>query len=316
MFKIGYRTAKTALGTAIAISIANLFQLHNFASAGILTILCIQVTKKRSLKTSWERFAACVLAIPFSFAFFESFGYHPFTIGLLLLLFIPTTVYLKITDGVVTSSVIILHFFSARHFEWSLVFNEIAIISIGIGVALAVNLYMPSVERDLKIYREKIENNFSLIFKEMVLYLRNKDSSWKGEEITETAGLLGKAKTLAFRDVENHFLRNESQYYQYFKMRETQFEILERVLPIVTSISLSVEQGDMIADFIEELSKSVHPGNTAVKYLKQLEQMRAIFKSMPLPQTREEFEARAALFHFLREMEQYLQLKNSFSGIQ
>ncbi len=53
MFKIGYRTLKTALGTALAIYLAQLLHLQNFASAGIITILCIQITQKRSLQASW-----------------------------------------------------------------------------------------------------------------------------------------------------------------------------------------------------------------------------------------------------------------------
>ena len=50
-------------------------------------------------------------------------------------------------------------------------------------------------------------------------------------------------------------------------MREKQFEIIERVLPIVTSISQTVKQGQMIADFIEELAEHIHAGNTANIYL-------------------------------------------------
>lgn len=46
MLKIGYRTVKTAIGTASAIALAQWLHLENFASAGIITILCIQVTKK------------------------------------------------------------------------------------------------------------------------------------------------------------------------------------------------------------------------------------------------------------------------------
>ena len=114
-FKIGYRTIKTALGTAIAILIAQQFGLDNFASAGILTILCIQVTKRKSLRTSWDRFVACVLAMPFSALFFEVIGYHPIVIGIMLFFFIPTVVMLKANEGVVTSSVIILHIYMANH---------------------------------------------------------------------------------------------------------------------------------------------------------------------------------------------------------
>lgn len=46
MFKIGYRTIKTALGATLAIIIAQMLSLEYFSAAGIITILCIQVTKK------------------------------------------------------------------------------------------------------------------------------------------------------------------------------------------------------------------------------------------------------------------------------
>ena len=36
---------------------------------------------------------------------------------------------------------------------------------------------------------------------------------------------------------------------------------------------------------------------------------------MDLPKTREEFEDRAALLHFTKEMEQYLIIKRSFKGL-
>ena len=70
MFKIGYRTIKTAIGTVLAIMLAQWLDLHNFVSAGIITILCIQVTKRQSIKAAWTRFLACVLAMVFSSVFF------------------------------------------------------------------------------------------------------------------------------------------------------------------------------------------------------------------------------------------------------
>lgn len=316
MFKIGYRTAKTALGAAIAIMLAQFFQLENFASAGILTILCIQVTKKKSLQISWSRFLACSIAIVFSYIFFEGIFYHPFVIGLVLLFFIPTTVMVKATEGIVTSSVIILHLYTSEHITWSLVLNELALVATGIGVALVMNLYMPSVDKKLKEYQCKIEENFAAIFQEIEAYLLSNKSNWDGKELTKTADLISEAKTLAFRDVENHFLRHENSYYHYFKMREKQFEIIERVLPSVTSVEITIEQSQMIAEFIHDLSLNIHPGNTAHKFLIKLLQMRKEFQEMDLPQTREEFEARAALLHFVKEMEQYLIIKSQFKGIK
>lgn len=310
-FKIGYRTIKTAIGTSASIILAQILGFDNFVSAGILTILCIQVTKKKSIKTSWNRFSACLLAMVFSIVFFEGMAYHPIIIGFLLLFFIPTAVMLKISDGIVTSSVIILHIYSAGEVTIDILLNELGIITIGIGVALLANLYMPSLDQKLLEYQVQIEENFKRMFDEIVIYLRTNESNWDGLEITETAQLIDEAQVLAYRDVENRLLRNENMYYHYFKMREKQFEIIERVLPIVISISYTVEQGEMVADFIDELSANIHPGNTADRFLNKLYEMKSSFKEMDLPKTREEFEARAALYQFVREMEQYLWIKSS-----
>ncbi|WP_040208206.1 aromatic acid exporter family protein [Neobacillus jeddahensis] len=310
-FSIGYRTIKTAVGTAISILIAQQLGLNNFASAGILTILCIQVTKRKSLRTAWDRFLACVLAMPFSAVFFEGIAYHPIVIGMMLLVFIPTIVMLKAKDGVVTSSVIILHIYMAHNISWGLIYNELGVITVGIGVALLINLYMPSVDQKLRDYQVKIEENFKIIFCEMVRYLRTGDSDWDGSEITESANLLEEAKMLAVRDVENRFLREENIYFHYFKMREKQFEIMERVLPIVTSLTRTVEQGKMVAAFLEELSENIHPGNTAHIYIDKLREMKKEFEEMELPRTREEFETRAALLQLVNEMNDYLIIKSS-----
>ncbi len=311
-FKIGYRTIKTALGTAVSILIAQQFGLDNFASAGILTILCIKVTKRESLRASWDRFLACVLAMPFSSLFFEGLGYHPIVIGIMLLFFIPTIVLLKANEGIVTSSVIILHIYMANNLSMDLFLNELGVIIIGIGVALIINSYMPSFDHKLKQYQTKIEENFKIIFCEMVIYLRTGESNWSGKEITETAKLLEEAKSYAFLEVENHFLREENDYFHYFKMREKQFEIIERVLPIVTSLTVTLPQGKMIADFLEELSENIQPGNTAHIYLRKLKEMNKEFENMELPKTREEFEVRAGFIQLGKEMNQYLIIKSNF----
>ncbi|MFL6563022.1 MAG: aromatic acid exporter family protein, partial [Bacillus sp. (in: firmicutes)] len=315
-FRIGYRTIKTAVGTAIAILLAQQVGLQNFASAGILTILCIQVTKRRSLRTAWDRFLACVLAMPFSAVFFEAISYHPIVIGIMLLFFIPTLVMLKAPDGIVTSSVIILHIYMAKKVTMAIFFNELGVITIGIGVALLINLYMPSVDKKLQNYVSEIEENFKTIFSEMVKYLRIGDSNWDGKEITVGAQLLDEAITVALQDVENHFLRDEDMYFHYFKMREKQFDIIERILPIVTSITHSVKQGHMIADFLEELSENIHSRNTAHIYIENLREMEKSFEEMELPKTREEFEVRAALLQLVNEMNDYLIIKSSFTGIK
>lgn len=310
--KIGYRTIKTAIGTPVSITLAQLFGLTNFVSAGILTILCIQPSRKRSLMSAWQRFLACVLAMIFSFVFFEVIGYTPFSIFIMILLFIPVTVFFKVTPGVASSSVVTLNLYSSSSITGPLLADQLLLITIGIGTGLLLNLYMPSLDKMLKSNQEKLEENFSRILYEYSLYIRDKDSNWKGEEITNTEDILAKANTLVQRDRENHLLRSDHTYYDYFQMRKRQFELLKKMLPLVTHLPNTDYISNRIADFFEKLSTSVHPGNTAILFLEELRQLRRDFHEEDLPTNREEFETRSNLFQLLHEIEEYLIIKNKF----
>ncbi|WP_188206100.1 aromatic acid exporter family protein [Alkalibacillus aidingensis] len=312
MFKVGSRTVKTAIGAPVSIIIAQALQLDHAISAAILTILCVQVTRQRSFLTAWYRFYACVIGIAMSGIIFELIGYHPLSIGLVLILFIPTTVMLKITEGIVTSSVIILHLYGEQAISFSLVVNELVLLTVGLGVALLLNLYMPSLDSELEKVRDELEENFSSILREIAHFLRTGEYHWSGFEISETARLIEEANELASRDVENHILRSHHPFYHYFHMRQKQFEILERMLPLISRIKATEDEYVYISELFEELADHVHPGNTAVRYLEKLSKIREKFNQEPLPEEVETFEERANLYLLLNEIEQYLILKRSY----
>ncbi|GIO21860.1 aromatic acid exporter family protein [Oceanobacillus sp. J11TS1] len=310
--KIGYRTIKTAIGTPISISLAQWIGLSNFISAGILTILCIQPSRKSSLLSAWQRFVACITAVVFSCVIFEFIGYHAFSIFILLLLFIPTTVAFKATPGIASSSVVTLNLYGSGHVTVSLIGEQFVVIIIGIGVGLLLNLYMPSLDKKLKKLQTKLEFNFSRILYEYSMYIRDENAMWQGKEITAAEDILAEAKQLVIRDRDNHILRNEHTYYNYFKMRGRQFDLLKKMLPLVTHLPKTDAIAFKIADFFERLSQSVHPGNTAITFLEELKELRREFRSEDLPETQEEFETRAHLFQLLHEIEEYLIIKNKF----
>lgn len=313
-YRIGYRTMKTALGAAIAIYLAQLIGLEYYVSAGILTILCIQPTKKKSVRAAFSRFVASMIAIAFAFVFFELGTYHPAMLGLMIVLFIPVLVSLGFSDGFVSSAVILLHLYDAKNLTAALFLNEILLMMIGFGTALLVNMYMPSIENKLASYREEIERLYSSMFKEITIYLRQGESDWSGKELVEAEKLLDKAKALAYQDVENHLLRHENKYYHYFDMREQQLQIIERILPKITALPVIVGQTQLVADFLEDLSEHVHSGNTAHQYIDKLERVKANFAAMPLPDTHEKFLAMADLNAIIQEMETYLEIKQTYKG--
>jgi uncharacterized membrane protein YgaE (UPF0421/DUF939 family) len=180
---------------------------------------------------------------------------------------------------------------------------------IGIGMAVLLNAYIPSAEKELKAYRRKIEENFKIILREFAAYLREPERYWDGKQITETAQWLKEAKELAVRDIENQFNESALDYYQYFEMRERQFEVLERIALTVSTLNYSSEQGQMIAGFLEDVADAIHYGNSSQVFLNRLEEIRESFHNSPLPTTKEEFETHAAYLYFINEMRRFLMIK-------
>ena len=315
-FSIGYRTIKTAVGAAIAIAVAQFFDLHFYTAAGILTILSVQPTKKKSLKAVYTRVVASIIGMALAYLFFGIFGYNPVILGIMILFFIPIIVSLRVSEGFVSSVVIIMHIYSQAHFTLDLLYNELALMVIGYSAGLIVNIYMPDIQAELNWYRKEVESLYAKIFSEIAKYLKEGDMIWDGYELVKAVEIINKAKALAFQEVENHLTRKENLYYVYFDMREQQLEIIERVLPKITDLPVIVQQSNLIAVFMEELSQNVHSGNTASQFRDKLEEVKIEFAKMPLPNDHQTFIAMAALYQFIEEMDAYLAIKQSFKGMK
>ncbi|PEJ52131.1 hypothetical protein CN692_22370 [Bacillus sp. AFS002410] len=315
MYRIGSRIVKTALGSAAAIFIAQTVGIHFYGSAGTITILCIQPTKKRSLDTAWRRFTACVLIILFCIFFFHIFGYTPLAIGLLLLFFIPFLVALRIQEGVLTSTVIMLHLYGLKKITIPIILDELTVIVIGIGVALLCNLYMPSLDDQVKSFKVKIDSKFCFIFEKISIFLKEPSNKCFLEEYDETVKLLQEAKKISKLEIDNHYFKSSNdEDYEYFLLRERQLAAIHRIIETVCSIKVSNEQSIILSKFFNDLSFSINPTISGVICLHQLEEIYHMFRAMPLPQTADDFETRAAVLTIINEMESFLIMKSKFKG--
>ncbi len=310
--KIGLRTIKTAIGAGLAIWIAQWFHLQFASFAAIITILCIEKTKKQSLRASIDRLIACNLSLIISGFIFQWLGYTPLVFSLLILILIPLLVRLKISKGFINSVVIVLHLYTMGTFNFHLAFNEFFIVLIGVFVAILLNWYMPDVEGELLQQKVKVEQLFKKILFEFGNYVENGDQEWNGKEFLALEDALRDAKMLAIQLEENSLGNDEKGYFAYFTMRENQYDILKRMLPVVSSLTEDVPQREMFAQFLYEVSDDVKSENTAYQHIQSLEGLHISMRNLPLPSNREEFETRASLHHLMKEMNYYLKIKIKF----
>jgi len=315
--KIGYRTMKTAIAAGLAMWIAERLGLDYYVFAAIIAILSIQATRTKSLRSSYERIMASLLAIGVGFVLFELIGYRPVTLVIYFIVFLPLTQRLRLQDGFITSVVILTHLYTEQRLTFDIFINEMLLILVGVGVGLVVNMYMPSLDRDIEETRKNIDSRLASLFYDVAASIETGVFNRHALSLDETERLLMFGKDAALKRMGNAIgRRNDDEDYRYFRMREQQFELLRGIVHNVEDIGLVVPEGKKVAAFLRTVGDNVRPEADATRFLDELHELLIDFRASPLPGSREEFEARSSLLHILQEAEQYLSLKKRFASAQ
>lgn len=310
---IGYRTLKTAIGSALAIIIAKWFGLQYATAAGIITILSVGKTRKKSMKIMLKRIISTLLALLISLVLFNIFGFKEIVFGAFLLIFIPLAVKFNVEEGIVVSSVLVTHLLTEKSTSLFWIINEIALMLVGVIVALIVNLYMPNTEDKIKEYQMYIEEHMKEILLKMSFTMKDGKKCFVNNVLLEELeNVLDKGRKLSYINLNNNIVQEDKYYVRYMNMRKNQVESIKYMLNHFKEDFSRYEQALIMANFIEKVANSIYENNTAENLLEDLDKLREDFRKMELPKTREEFEIRASLFQFLNDMEQFLRIKNDF----
>lgn len=297
-YKIGFRTVKTAVGMTLGVIICKLLGLDNYASSAILVVLCIKHTKMHSVQAILSRLVSCLLILFLGSAIFSLLGQHAFVLGLIVLWFIPLTVVLNVQEGVITSCVILLHVFNAKAINGHLILNEIMLLIVGLGIAFLMNLMMPSLDKKLNHFKQDIENQITEIFNifSQACSMHNDHLNIKFDSLLLN---IKKAKSLAFRDVKNHFVRNENSFYHYFDMREEQVELLKRMTSLLERINTDDPILEKISQLMYEIGSNVNSNDYTALRLHSLYEIRLSLDDLPLPTTHKTLNSRAHIIQIL-----------------
>ncbi|CUY01045.1 aromatic acid exporter family protein [Staphylococcus epidermidis] len=314
-YKIGFRTVKTAVGMTLGVIICKLLGLDNYASSAILVVLCIKHTKMHSVQAILSRLVSCLLILFLGSAIFSLLGQHALVLGLIVLLFIPLTVVLNVQEGVITSCVILLHVFNAKAINGHLILNEIMLLIVGLGIAFLMNLMMPSLDKKLNYFKQDIENQITEIFNifSQACSMHNDHLNIKFDSLLLN---IKKAKSLAFRDVKNHFVRNENSFYHYFDMREEQVELLKRMTSLLEKINTDDPILEKISQLMYEIGSNVNSNDYTALRLHSLYEIRLSLDDLPLPTTHKTLNSRAHIIQILNELEEYLNIKSQFGSLK
>ena len=310
--KIGLRTIKTVIASVLAILIATQLHLLYATAAGIIAILSVGNTKKTSLKSGLGRVLSLGLAIVLSFICFMILGFHPWAFGVFLLVFIPLSVRCNLADAIVVNSVLITHFLVEKSFSWQMILNETLLMTIGVGLALLLNLYMPDNEKQLKEDIKAIEEDFRTIIFAMAAHLNLEKMAPLDDACLDLRAKLRAALNQAHIHQKNQWIGEEDYYSDYFSMRLAQLRILRDMVNLLIEIDIDGLFVDELRKVLISTAENFAEENDGKLILWQIEAVYQNYRQKPLPQTREEFENRALLFQFLQSFRSFIEIKAIF----
>lgn len=305
------RTLKIGLAAFIAILVANFFGLDYAISAGIIAILSVLDTNKSSWLTALQRLVSTILALGIAAILFQFLGFEVYVFAIYLLVYVPFAYKLGVESGVAPCSVLVTHLLLEKSVAWDWLSNEFLLMVIGAGIAILVNLYMPSKESNFLSLKKEADETIKKILVNMSDRLLQNEISHENE-LDELDKILDKAADLVLTEAENHPWIESHYYLNYFEMRKNQTRILHYMQQNIALCTIPVKEGKILAALLYLTADQLHEFNTGEILLEDIRLLREEFRQSELPQTRPEFENRALLFQLLNDFTRFIQLKKTF----
>lgn len=310
---------KIAVGCGIAIYIAEGLELEYAVSAGTVTLLSLLGTKWETVKFSLVRLGTFFLTVMLIFLIMPRMHSEWIAYGVIVFLLVFLTNLMGWRATLSVNAIITAHYMTRQDFAPAFLFNEFMLVFIGVVIAIVLNLFHlnKSQKKDLMEGIRYVETAMQAELREVAGYLMGEQmkeqrsrSVWV--DITLLEGKLRELMEEAREYQDNTFESHHDYYLDYFEMRLDQCRMLDSLHYEMRKMRSMPKQARVIADYIRYLADYVVEKNVPEKQMVRLNEIFAEMEKEELPESREEFESRALLYHILMDLEEFLKYKQAF----
>lgn len=304
---------KLCVAVLVAIGLANLLDLEYQTSAGIVAILTILRTKKETIQTAVGRALAFVVSLLLSFVCFHFWGLTIQAFLTFFIIYIFICHFMNWTYAITINAVLVSHFVTSGRLDGPAVLNEVLIFLIGVSVGIVMNLHLRKNVHHFEKMKQETDEHIIRILARMSDRMENHDmTDYNGQCFEELAGILRDTKNMAEFNYNNQFNKYDIFDLEYIAMRERQCVVLYEMYSLIRHLETTPHTTQKVSEFLDRLSHVLDETNDGTELMVRFKEMDAYMKAQPLPVERQEFEDRARLFCFMRNMEHFIQIKMDF----
>jgi uncharacterized membrane protein YgaE (UPF0421/DUF939 family) len=256
---------------------------------------------------------AYLCALVLAFASFEVIDYSLPAFAVYLFCFALLCMAAGWQEAISSNSVLITHFLNAGNMGLSMLANETLVFLIGAGMGILVNLHLHSKESDFERLAGNVDDQIKGILRRMSQWIGKQDKKeYQSDCFKQLEEATRAAKLCAAANYNNSFFRKDTYELDYIRMRKQQTVVLKGIYKNIKRMDYLPDQAEQIAELFAQVEQAYHKENTVEELLEGLRMLLEEMKKEKLPESREEFEARAILFYILTQMEELLQIKRRF----
>ncbi len=307
---------KIGFGSACAILIAALIQLPNPASAGTITLLTLVAqTRKQTIGLIGRRYVSFVLTVLITMLLYPVIREPYLAYALFLVIVVFTLEVAGWQDTLSVNAVIGIQFLINQDFSGSYVLAQFMLLSIGIFIALILNLIQPDhTEREeLMIRIERAENELQEVLCELSELLIAENT----EELLQKKCMLpalredlSESIQLAARYTNNSFNEHEEWFLPYFETRLAQCSLLHQIYEHAEEVQEYSSAALMISEYLLSMARSFP---VTVMPEKQLADNHALRKRIDREfHDQLDFKSQAMLLFVMYDLEEFVLLKQDF----
>ena len=315
MKRICSKSLKIAVGSGLAIVLANLLNLKYDIFAGTITLLTILTTKWETIRLSLYRMVTFLFSVVVCFLVFNHLGGGWLEYGFFVLIMVFFCEALGWGATISVNAVIGAHFFTEANFSPDFIVNEFLLLLIGIAIAVVLSLFNNNKGTQKKVLWDMryVEDQLKGILAHMADYLRKeplKHSVW--DDINDLEAKIKDCIEDAYEYNNNSFSKHPEYYIDYFEMRLLQIDELHSLHYEMRKMQSMPEQAKIVAEFVDFVMESIGKMQELDRQLSRLYSILDQMKLQELPKSRDEFESRAILYHVLMDLEDFLLIKKRF----
>lgn len=304
---------KLCVAVILGIWLANLLNLEYQTSAGIVAILTILRTKRETIQTAVGRGLAFCAALLISFVCFYFWGLTIEAFLLFFIIYIFVCHFMNWTYAITLNAVLVSHFVTSGRLDVMAVRNEVLIFLIGVGVGIVMNLHLRKNVHHFEKMKQETDAHIIRILKRMSIRMEDHDmSDYNGQCFHELEEILRETKNMAEFNYNNQFNKYDVFDLEYIAMREKQCTVLYEMYSLIRHLETTPHTTQKVSEFLDRLAHVLDEENDGIELMEKFREMDSYMKAQPLPKERQEFEDRARLFCFMRNMEEFIRIKMEF----